>query len=164
MSFNYDSSLIKATNLQTIKKDLIGDKIIYSNQFIFDPETQIDGDGPWTTWNIQIDVLEEIEGDFVSHLFSSNCLQGISAALTITSFPHHSKHYFSKLIETIETIDTTTSLEKINSVIAGYQRYKTMAVGSDNINLNYKLHKLSSKVNELTKKMRIMHKENIFFT
>jgi hypothetical protein len=162
MSLEYDPSLIKATNLKTIKKKLIGDKIIYFNQFIVDPETQIDGDGPWTTWNIQVDVLEEIEDDFVSHLFSSNCIQGIHASLGITSFPHHSKHYFSKLIEAVETIDIT-SLEKIKSVIAGYQRYQYMAVGSDNIALNYKLLNLSSKIDELKKKIRKTKKEYISF-
>jgi hypothetical protein len=163
MSLEYDHSVIKATNLETIKKDLIGDKIIYFNQFIFDPETQTDGDGPWTTWNIQVDVLEEIEDDFVSHLFSSNCIQGISASLGITSFPHHSKHYFSKLIETIEAIDTTTSLEEIKSVIGGYQRYHYMADESDNVKLNFKLDNLSSKIDELKKKIRKTKKEYISF-
>jgi len=165
MSFEFNPSVIKATNMKTIKKELIGDKIIYVNQFIFDSETQIDGDGPWSSWNIQIDVLEEIEDDFVSHLFFSNCIQGIHASLQITSFPHHSKHYFSKLVETVESIDTKVSinLEKIKSVIEGYQKYQYMAVGSDNISLNFKLQQLSSKIDELKKKMRTMKKKQISF-
>lgn len=157
MSSTYDLEYIKSTNLKTIKKNLVGDKIIYFNQRINDPETQTDGDGPWTTWNIEIECLEEIEDDFVSHIFSSNLIQGIRASLKTTLFPHHSKHYFSNLIETVETTHSSTEtvdLKKIESIVGGYMRYQYMAAESNNVKLNFKLLQISSKVADLNKKIK----------
>jgi hypothetical protein len=116
----YDTTF--PTNYQTVLKKLDGKTIIYSVQFILNEETQIDRDGPESTWDqfffcvekeeVEVENNGEKNTDYVLHLFqSASMLHSYSypSFYTIANY----NHSFSKLSDLKEK--TEAYLENIDA-------------------------------------------------
>jgi len=66
-------------NLETVSKSLIEKNIIYSTQYIYDEDVQIDCHwGPESYWQIVFMCIEKTNDDYIYHLFQSNYLHTYS--------------------------------------------------------------------------------------
>jgi hypothetical protein len=74
----YNNDYIFQKNLETVSKSLIDKNIIHKAQYIGDEETQIDGDGPESSWQIICMCIEKTEDDYIFHLFQSDFLRAYS--------------------------------------------------------------------------------------
>jgi hypothetical protein len=70
------NDIILKQNLSNL--NLIDKNIIYSSQHISNDDTQIDSDGPQSSWNITIVCIEKIEGDYSFHSNYSDYIRGYS--------------------------------------------------------------------------------------
>lgn len=116
------------TNYPMVLKKLDGKTIVHSVQFIFDEETQIDGNGLNSTWYQFILCLEKTEDDYVFHLFMSpNMLQDYSypyfklipdynlSSVSLSDFKNKIDSYLGN-------IDAFTTRE-ISNFICSYDRH-----------------------------------------
>ena len=74
----YNNDYIFQKNLETVSKSLTNKNIIYSTQYIADEETQIDADGPESSWQIVFLSIEKTDDDYIFHLFQSEFLRAYS--------------------------------------------------------------------------------------
>ena len=74
----YNNDYIFQKNLETVSKSLTDKNIIYSTQYIADEETQIDRDGPDSSWQIVFLSIEKTDDDYIFHLFQSEFLRAYS--------------------------------------------------------------------------------------
>ena len=74
----YNNDYIFEQNLKTVSKSMIDKNIIYKTQYIADEETQIDGDGPESSWQIIFLCIEKTDDDYIFHLFQSDFLRAYS--------------------------------------------------------------------------------------
>jgi hypothetical protein len=70
------NDIILKQNLSNL--NLIDKNIIYSSQHISNDDTQIDSDGPQSSWNITIVCIEKIEGDYIFHINYSGYIHDYS--------------------------------------------------------------------------------------
>jgi len=136
-------------NLETVSKDLIGKDIIYSTQYISNDETQIDGDGPQSSWQIVFLCIEKTNDDYIFHLFESKFLNAYSYPyLTVINEFHPFTQKLSYLKEREMTI-SEKSTNEINSYIEMFNNHYSYGIQcSDQILVN-DLKKISHKINEL---------------
>ena len=78
MAYNYSNDSIFEQNFETALKSLVNKNIIYKTQYIGDEETQIDGDGPESSWQIICLCIEKTDDDYIFHLFQSGYLHSYS--------------------------------------------------------------------------------------
>ena len=78
MAYNYGKDYIFQKNFETVLKNLVNKNIIYKTQYIADEETQIDGDGPESSWQIICLCIEKTDDDYIFHLFQSGYLRSYS--------------------------------------------------------------------------------------
>ena len=64
-NYNY----IFTENLAIVQDKLKDKNLIYSVQYITDEDTQIDRDGPESSWRVEFFSIEKIENDFIFHIF-----------------------------------------------------------------------------------------------
>jgi hypothetical protein len=67
-------------NYSLIANDLTGKNIIYKTQYIFDDDTQIDGDGPQSDWQQTLLCIEKTDDDYIYHIYNSNFFHAYSYA------------------------------------------------------------------------------------
>ena len=74
----YNSDTILPQNLSTAMINLKDKNIIYFVQYISNEDTQIDGDGPQSWWNITLLCIEKTEDDYIFHFNYSDSIHGYS--------------------------------------------------------------------------------------
>jgi len=74
----YNNDYIFQKNMEIVLKSLTDKNIIHKTQYIADEETQIDADGPESSWQIVCMCIEKTDDDYIFHLFQSNFLRSYS--------------------------------------------------------------------------------------
>lgn len=114
----YDTSF--PTNYPPGLNKLDGKTIVHSTQFILDEETQIDGDGPNSTWFQFILYIEKKDDDYVFHLFSSPNMQ-----------QDYSYPYFKIISDyNLTSMSMTDFQNKIDSYLGNINEFPTYEISN----------------------------------
>jgi hypothetical protein len=107
------SDIIFKKNLELVSKSLINKNIIYSTQYISDEDTQIDGDGPQSSWNIVVLCIEKTDDDYIFNFFRSEYLRSYSYPYfaIINKF-----HPFNVKLSNLKANSETISEKKSNEI------------------------------------------------
>jgi hypothetical protein len=145
--FNYDYTFQQ--NLAFVSKALIGKNIIYSNQFISDDETQIDGDGPSSSWCIKLICIEKNDNDYIFHCFQSNWLESYSyPKYEVINKWNPFTLNFSNFKNNIDSI-FEKSCKDIDNFIKSWNDVYCLGFRSNDENLIKELNNLAPKIEEL---------------
>jgi hypothetical protein len=108
------NDIILKKNLSNL--NLIDKNIIYSSQHILNDDTQIDSDGPQSSWNISVICIEKIEDDYIFHINYSDYIRGYSYPYfkVVNNFST-----FSKKLSELKN-DFNTILEKPTDKIGNF--------------------------------------------
>ena len=143
---HYDNTL--KANLASVQSHLNDADIIYSSQSVEDDETQIDGDGPWTTYYIYLSCVEKKDDEFIFHTFMSNMLQGISGRIGITTFPSKYSITLTQLTNNLITLNEKSS-NYIDNFIQTWNRYHIQSIASKNDDLISKMNIMSDIIQKM---------------
>jgi hypothetical protein len=156
---HYDNTL--KANFASVQASLNEADIIYMSQSIENDETQIDGDGPWTTYYIYLSCIEKKGDEFIFHTFMSNMLEGTYGSIHITKFPSKCSITLTQLSNNLSTIGEKSS-NYINHFIETWNRYFNQSYNSKNEVLISKMKSMSDsiqKMEELANSKAIEEKE-----
>jgi hypothetical protein len=143
---NYDNTL--KANFASVQSQLTGAEIIYLSQSIENDETQIDGDGPWTTYYIYLSCIEKKGDEFIFHTFMSNMLQGIYGRIGITTFPSKCSITLTQLINNLTTLTSQPS-NSIDNFIQAWNKYYFQAMASKNDDLISKMNSMANIISKM---------------
>ena len=136
-------------NLTFVSKALIDKKIIYSKQFISDEDTQIDGDGPTSSWCIKLICIEKSGNDYNFHCFQSNWLESYS-------YPYYAvinkwNPFILKFSNFKNNIDSIfeKSCKDIDNFIKSWNDVYCLGFSSNDESLIKELNNLAPKIEEL---------------
>jgi hypothetical protein len=136
-------------NLAFVSKALISKNIIFSKQYISDDETQIDGDGPSSSWCIKLICIEKNGNEYIFHCFQSNWLESYS-------YPHYAvinkwSPFMLVLSNFKNNIDSIfeKSCNDINNVIRSWNDVYCFGFRSNDDSLIKELNNLAPKIEEL---------------
>jgi len=155
---HYENTL--NANFASIQSSLNNANIIYFSQSIENDETQIDGDGPWTTYDIYLSCIEKNGDEFIFHTFMSDTLQGIRGSFCITKFQSKYSITLTQLTNNLSTLDKK-SCNYIDDFIEGWNRYYSQSYASKNEDLISKMNSMNDtilKMDELSKRTAIEEK------
>jgi len=123
--------------------------IIYSVQYISNEDTQIDGDGPTSSWDQSFLCIEKTENDYIFHFFRSDNFHTYS-------YPYIkavTKYYpFSQKLSDLQKQFSdilSKSYSDINSFINYWNEDLSFALICNDKDLNHQMKILSSKIDEL---------------
>jgi hypothetical protein len=158
-TYNYESTFTE--NLAFVQNELKGKNIIYSVQYIYDEETQIDGDGPQSNWSVEFLSIEKTDDDFIFHTFSKNDLHSYS-------YPYFVRINKTNLVSiklSCLKIQVDSLFEKSIQEISGFisrweSSYANICKSNDSVLLK-ELISISSKIDELKVFLEKKYKESI---
>lgn len=145
----YNNDYIFEQNLKTVSKSMIDKNIIYSIQYIADEETQIDGDGPESSWQIIFLCIEKTDDDYIFHLFQSDFLRAYSypSLKVVSKF-----NLFSQKLSEIK--DKGISIynkpnNEINNYIQMFNNHYSHGIGCSDEDLTNDLKSLGLQIDDL---------------
>jgi hypothetical protein len=144
-----DSSNTFTQHLSIAMLHLTDKNIIHSVQYISNEETQIDRDGPESTWNQSLLCIEKTENDYIFHFFKSDYLQSYS-------YPYfklvNKFHPFCQKLSDLHTKFSDIfckSYGEINSFINYWNEDLHYTLNSKDTDLNIQMAILNDKIDEL---------------
>lgn len=140
---HYDNTL--KANFASVQSRLNDADIIYFSQSVENDETQIDGDGPWTTYYIYLSCIEKKDDEFIFHTFMSNMLEGIYGRIGITTFPSRCSITLTQLTNNLSTLGEKSS-NYIDSFVQTWNRYHIQSIASKNDDLISKMKNLCDSI------------------
>ena len=140
---HYDNTL--KANFASVQSSLNDADIIYMSQSVENDETQIDGDGPWTTYYIYLSCIEKKDDEFIFHTFMSNMLEGIYGRIGITTFPSKCSITLTQLTNNLSTLGEKSS-NYIDNFIQTWNRYHIQSIDSKNDDLISKMKSLCDSI------------------
>jgi hypothetical protein len=138
-------------NLAIVQDNLKGKSLIYSVQYITNEDTQIDGDGPQSSWCVEFFSIEKIENDFIFHIFSSNYVHAYSYPYLCNI--NKSNHHFVSLSDLKNELKTifNKSLYDISNFIRRYEESYSHAHNSKDDDLTKEMKEIALNIYELEK-------------
>jgi hypothetical protein len=123
--------------------------IIHSVQYISNEETQIDGDGPESSWNQSFLSIEKTENDFIFHFFRSDYFQAYSYPyFKLVKKFHHSIQKLSDLEKQFSNM-FSNSYNNITNFIRYLNEDLCYALNTNDTDLNNKIATIFSKIDDL---------------
>ena len=149
MAYNSRNDSIFEKNFETVSKSLVDKNIIYKTQYIGDEETQIDGDGPESSWQIIVLCIEKTDDDYIYHLFQSGYLHSYSypSLKVVDKF-----NLFSQKLSQIKEIGISIynkPSNEINNYIRMFNDHYSAGFQSNDQDLIKDLKSLSLQIDDL---------------
>lgn len=145
---NYNTTFNQ--NLSNVMKNLKDKNIIYSVQYISNEDTQIDGDGPQSYWDINLLCIEKTENDYIFHFNYSNEIHGYSYPYfkVMSNFKLYSKK-LSDLKNNFNNICNKEYNGDVGHFIKMWDEEYSYAFHTGDTNLTSELRNLSVKMIEI---------------
>jgi hypothetical protein len=145
----YNNDYIFQKNMEIVLKNLVDKNIIHKTQYIADEETQIDGDGPESSWQIIVLCIEKTDDDYIYHLFQSEYLHSYSypSLKVVDKF-----NLFSQKLSQIKEIGISIynkPSNEINNYIRMFNDHYSAGFQSNDQDLIKDLKSLSLQIDDL---------------